>query len=384
MAKKNKKTSSAPRKKISLTLSKQQKILLGSFLILLGVALILSFISFFFTGEADQTTIGLLTDRKLETQNWLSKFGAHVGDFFIRQGFGIAAFIPAFLILLTGIYFFFDYGKKPLAKFWFWGMLLMIWISVFFGFFNKGKSIASGTIGYEANIFSRDYIGLIGTALLLTFVLVVYLVVRLKITPELVINTFKVSKKQIADEFDTAKKEATEPQPEARIEEFVKDKSTIPLDVEVKKAEMEIPTPRTITEKIILKSDTEGEVEMEIEQAIEEEEIDTISEKLVKDFGEFDPRLELSNYRFPTLDLLRDHTSGGGITIDQEELEENKNRIVETLNNYKIGIANIKATVGPTVTLYEIVPEAGVRISKIKNLEDDIALSLSHRFRENH
>src|SRR5699024_5728888 len=104
---------------------------------------------------------------------------------------------------------------------------------------------------------------------------------------------------------------------------------------------------------------------------------ENLSEKLVKDYGEFDPRLELSSYRFPTIDLLKDYSAGQSITINQEELEENKDRIVQTLNNYKIGISNIKATVGPTVTLYEIVPEAGVRISKIKNLEDDIALSLA-------
>ena len=117
------------------------------------------------------------------------------------------------------------------------------------------------------------------------------------------------------------------------------------------------------------------EVAMEVEAAPEEEEEDSLSSKLVKDFGEFDPTLELKNYKFPTLELLKDY--GGTITIDQEELEENKNRIVDTLKNYKIEISQIKATVGPTVTLYEIVPEAGIRISKIKNLEDDIALSLS-------
>jgi len=97
---------------------------------------------------------------------------------------------------------------------------------------------------------------------------------------------------------------------------------------------------------------------------------------LVKDFGEFDPKLELSNYKFPELNLLKDYTNEN-IHINKQELENNKDKIVETLNNYKISIASIKATIGPTVTLYEIVPDAGVRISKIKNLEDDIALSLS-------
>src|SRR5690606_25474729 len=92
--------------------------------------------------------------------------------------------------------------------------------------------------------------------------------------------------------------------------------------------------------------------------------------------GEYDPLADLPTYKMPTIDLLEDYGSGE-IKINKEELEQNKNRIVETLNNYGINIAKIKATVGPTVTLYEIVPEAGVRISKIKNLEDDIALSLA-------
>ncbi|MEJ2163637.1 MAG: DNA translocase FtsK, partial [Robiginitalea sp.] len=109
----------------------------------------------------------------------------------------------------------------------------------------------------------------------------------------------------------------------------------------------------------------------------ETEESDILAKKLVEDFGEFDPTLELPKYKFPHRDLLDSHGASGGITINQEELEENKDKIVQTLKNYKIGIAQIKATIGPTVTLYEIVPEAGIRISKIKNLEDDIALSLA-------
>ena len=114
-----------------------------------------------------------------------------------------------------------------------------------------------------------------------------------------------------------------------------------------------------------------------IEETKEEELVDeNLASKLVADFGEFDPRLDLSGFKFPPIDLLKDYGTSG-ITINQEELEENKNKIVETLKNYKIEIAQIKATVGPSVTLYEIVPEAGIRIAKIKSLEDDIALSLS-------
>jgi S-DNA-T family DNA segregation ATPase FtsK/SpoIIIE len=117
-------------------------------------------------------------------------------------------------------------------------------------------------------------------------------------------------------------------------------------------------------------------IAMEIEAPVEESVEEQLSKKLVEKQGFFDPTLELSNFKRPSVELLKDY-GDSGITINQEELEANKNKIVETLNNYKIGIANIKATIGPTVTLYEIVPEAGIRISKIKNLEDDIALSLS-------
>ncbi len=377
MAKKKKTSTKTPRKKFSFSLSKQQKILLGSFLFLLGLALVFSFVSYFFTWQSDQSQLGVLVDRKLQTENWLNKFGANVGHFFIYDGFGVSAFTFGFLVILTGIYYFFDYTKKQLIKYWFWGLLSMLWISIFFGFFGEETTILSGIIGYETNDFMQDYLGLVGTILVMVFVLIFYLVVRLKLTPEMAVTSLKNSKKQIAAEFESAKKTEVETieKPEVK-----NDSDSYPNEIENKtKAKIEevnIAPPRPV-EKIILKSDVEGDLAMEVEQIFDEEEVENLSEKLVKDYGEFDPRLELSKYKFPSIELLRDHTIGATITIDQEELEENKNRIVETLNNYKIGIANIKATVGPTVTLYEIVPDAGVRISKIKNLEDDIALSLS-------
>ncbi|PHR12810.1 MAG: cell division protein FtsK [Aequorivita sp.] len=375
MAKKKKSTTKTPRKKISFSLSKQQKILLGSFLFLLGLALLFSFVSYFFTWQADQSEIGVLAERELQTKNWLNKFGANVAHFFIYDGFGISAFIFAFLVALTGVYYFFDYAKKQLAKFWFWGLLLMLWISVFFGFFGEKTTLFSGIIGFETNDLMQDYLGLVGAMLVMIFILIVYLVVRLKLTPEMAIDAFKSSKKQIASEFASNEKQTdSEEKEENKKEDKIEEEEDI---TEPYIEEKVTPPPPPTGEKLILKSDVEGDVEMEVEQAADEEEIENLSDKLVKDFGEFDPKLELSNYKFPSIELLRDHTVGAAITIDQEELEENKNRIVETLSNYKIGIANIKATVGPTVTLYEIVPDAGIRISKIKNLEDDIALSLS-------
>ncbi|HJY11489.1 MAG TPA: DNA translocase FtsK, partial [Flavobacterium sp.] len=149
----------------------------------------------------------------------------------------------------------------------------------------------------------------------------------------------------------------------------ISNSSEIDLNPVAKPVQMDIK-PVTVTAPVHTE---EFVVEKPEEEDIIEE---NLASRLVADFGLFDPTLDLSNYKFPTIDLLKEYSTGG-ITINQEELEENKNKIVDTLRNYKIEIAQIKATVGPSVTLYEIVPEAGIRISKIKSLEDDIALSLS-------
>jgi|GEM_PF-3520122 len=141
-----------PRKPISFSLSKQQKILLGSFLTLLGIALLISFTSFLFTWQADQSIVGI-ANRNLETKNWLSTFGSNIAYICMYQGFGIAGYIFASLVTLTGVYFFFDYTKKRLLKFWFWGVLVMTWFSVFFAFFSGNSSILSGVIGFELNDF---------------------------------------------------------------------------------------------------------------------------------------------------------------------------------------------------------------------------------------
>ncbi len=378
MAGKKKKTTRKKRKKISFKLSKQQKVILGSFLLLFGVALIFSFVSYFFTWQADQSNIGDVVNPESESQNWLNTFGANVGHLFIYNGFGISALIFAFLTTLTGIYYFFDYAKRQLFKFWFWGLLVMIWISVFFGFFTSLSNLFSGAIGYEINDVLQDFLGFIGAVLLMSFILIVYLVLRLKLTPDKVVSAFKRTKKEIVS--DLSSEEVSN---EIHSEEIAKSIET--SENESKEIDLSInPSEEIITDTFIpldeLTTETKSseEVTMEIEKVKEEEAIDkSLSETLVGDFGEFDPKLELSEYKLPTIELLKDYTGGAGITINQEELEENKNRIVNTLNNYKIAIASIKATVGPTVTLYEIVPEAGIRISKIKNLEDDIALSLS-------
>ena len=379
MAKKKAKTKKTTQKKrnFSLKLNRQQKVVLGSFLMLFGLGLIVAFISFLFNWQADQSILNEFANREVEAKNWLSKSGATVSDFFIYRGFGIAAFSIAILILLSGIYLFLGYKSSNLRKFWFWGILVMIWLSVFFGFFAETNALLGGRIGYEMNDFLQDYLGFFGTALLMLFLFIAYLAIRLKVTPEMIGGYFKSGKKEIEDAFDENQPEVSETEEELdwKKETVTKPENEKPQSIDLSEEKKEEKKPVEPSPKIEINTTPEDDVAMEVEAAPEEEEEDNLSKKLVKDFGEFDPTLELKNYKFPTIELLKDY--GGSITIDQEELEENKNRIVETLKNYKIEIAQIKATVGPTVTLYEIVPEAGIRISKIKNLEDDIALSLS-------
>jgi S-DNA-T family DNA segregation ATPase FtsK/SpoIIIE len=370
MAKKKTKTKSettSKLKKPNFKLSSQQKLIFGSLLIIIGVLLCISFLSFFFTGKADQSTISELASRDVVAKNWLNKLGAWVSDFFITRGFGISSFIFSGLLFLSGVYMTLDIKKTKLRKHWIWGTLIAIWLSIFFGFFAQQYDALGGTIGFEMNSFLQDYMGKIGTILLLLFGLIVYLAIRFKLTGQHFVNLFKRAKKDISSEFETEEDQIN-----------VALDNDLSVEAEAIKSAYEINLDDVKpTKEVKVEVSKADELEMVIEETKEElSETDNLSNKLMENFGQFDPTLELSKYQMPPLDLLNKYDSES-ITINQEELEENKNKIVETLGNYSIGISNIKATIGPTVTLYEIVPNAGVRISKIKNLEDDIALSLS-------
>ena len=365
-------------------LTSQQKLILGSLLIILGLLLFISFLSFIFTGKEDQSILSNFPERNEDYKNWASQLGAWVSELSITKGFGISSFIFSGLIFLSGVYVTLNLKKAKLRKHWIWGTLIVIWLSIFLGFFSHKFDLLGGTIGFEMNHFFQDYIGKIGTALLLVFGLITYLAIRFKVTGDTIVNLFKSAKRNIKEDLQS-KTSATEPSvifdnsltEEA---EAIKTAFEIPLD----KPEPTLNNhskPKTDNLKMEVaekpKEETIDVPELKVETVTEEKsETDNLADKLVEDFGLFDPTLELGKYQFPPLDLLKKYDNEG-ISIDQEELEENKNKIVETLSNYKIGISSIKATIGPTVTLYEIVPEAGIRISKIKNLEDDIALSLA-------
>jgi S-DNA-T family DNA segregation ATPase FtsK/SpoIIIE len=368
--------------KINLKLTSSQRLVMGSFFTIIGILLFIALLSYLFTGENDQSTLNDFTNRKTQAENWLNKIGAWVSELLVYKGFGVFSFIFSGLLLLSGVSVLANSNKKRLWRNWFWGTLIIIWGSILFGFiFNRAPNLG-GTIGYELNIFIQDYIGKIGTALLLIFIFITYVALRFKVTPKQIRSLFIRTKNEIKSEFLEGNSSSETLIDNSFSDEANSIKSSFEIPLENIKPTIsnhssiysESGAEKTNNE--IEKSDEET-VAMEIE-IIEEEvsETDNLAAKLVEDFGEVDPTLELSKFKFPSLDLLKKYDTES-ITINQEELEENKNKIVETLNNYKIGIASIKATIGPTVTLYEIIPEAGVRISKIKNLEDDIALSLS-------
>jgi len=378
MAKKATKTKPKSVKKTSpFILSKQNKIILGSLLMLFSIALFFSFVSFYFTWQDDQSLLTEFKDRNEEAKNLLNKFGATVSHFFVYKGFGISSLILPFLLCLSGIYMFLSLDKKGLLKKWVWGLIFLIWISIALGFFADESPLLGGLVGYEMNDFLQDYTGKIGVLLLLVFGLIFISVRLFKITPEDIAAFVRSKKQALTSDFKSKKRPIESLEEKLSPEE---DEEQLILDTYTHKTEIPHLEKEPTEKAFEINSPTEEEptLAMEVEKIVEEQEdVDVLASKLVEDFGEFDPTLELGNYKFPTIELLDQHGASGGITINQEELEENKDRIVDTLKNYKIGIAQIKATIGPTVTLYEIVPDAGVRISKIKNLEDDIALSLA-------
>ncbi|WP_438988464.1 DNA translocase FtsK 4TM domain-containing protein [Polaribacter sp.] len=385
--------------------TKQAKTIIAVFLMSFAIFLCIAFISFFFNWQEDQSTLTKLTDKAVKSKNLLGKIGASLSHFFIYKSFGIASFIIAFQIFLTGLYILFQKKLSKIVISWNWALIAMLWLSVTLGFFNTKLALLAGIVGFEMNEYLQTFIGQTGLAIVLIFFFITYLVIRYKVSFDALINKIKQKREAAktaklaetnAFETTTNKENTSEvvdtettntisfkndKKEKSEFEKSLEDlKPTISKysDVSSKK-EQEIPLEVEENLEPVLKTEIAKEEEtvaIDIEK-VEEEEASTenLSDKLVKDFGEFDPTLELSNFKFPTFNLLKQYNES--ISIDPEELEANKDRIVDTLKNYKIGIEEIKATVGPTITLYEIVPEAGIRISKIKNLEDDIALSLA-------
>ncbi len=348
------------------------RITFGTFLVLFAIYMILGFISYFFTWKTDQDFqwASVFSGPEVRVENHAGKAGAWLSSLFLNRWFGLASFsIPVFLLISgTNLMGFRLFKTWPSLRNL---LILTVLISVFLGFIfgenlNFLGSGPGGAHGYFLSQWLKATLGTVGTAFLFFILFMGFFLYSIQTVPDF---TFFRRREKTS----RPKKDESKDKEEVPLEE--REHTKTELDFEINDPEeKEFSNSEAIhednQESIALDNNPEN-IEMTVEPVNEEE---SHSDKTLQE--DYDPRLDLSSYRFPELSLLKDHETGNP-TVSNEELISNKNKIIETLANYKITIDKIKATIGPTVTLYEIVPAPGIRISKIKNLEDDIALSLS-------
>jgi S-DNA-T family DNA segregation ATPase FtsK/SpoIIIE len=369
------------------------KLAFGFFLLILSVFLFTSFISYLFTGKADQSVVQGVLDSTIinsgkETRNWLGLAGAMASHYLVFRWMGISAFFVPPLLFLLG--FRLSFQRELLPTFSAFILLLFsgLWLSLLLGYLTHSiagvneVSFLSGGLGYELARVADGLLGW-GTFLFLILSLFIFIIYFFNVTA---INAFKVRdpKPMGNDAFPLDGRAPSVYTDELDNWPVVrKDESTLdaaPLIMPVVEApvapQVKVEVEPLKAEKPPKKSDppkVSDDLELTVEAPKEEK---SVAEQLVEQKGFYDPTLELSTYRFPPLELLNEYDQGKA-QVTQEELNQNKDKIIETLVNFKISIQSIKATIGPTVTLYEIVPDPGIKISRIKNLEDDIALSLA-------
>ena len=374
------------------------KLAFGFFLLLLSVFLLTAFVSYLFTGKADQSIVeatgesGLIQTGK-EAKNWLGLYGALVSHYSIFRWFGIAAFFIPPLLFAWGFRILFHRSIMPMLSVFAFCLFATLWLSLLLGYLaliNQGSSewgyLGGGLGDAMAEVFQSMFGW--GTFLFLILSLFIFIVFFFNITA---LNVMAPRDPKPMGNDAIVGEDA-----DGLFSGYTDEGDNWP-EVAGKQAEEEPVTPARVPDTATADEkttdskpvDSTNEIKLEVEKpaqkkqtadpvftVAERTETDKLAEQLVEEKGLYDPTLDLSGYKFPPLDLLREYEASK-VQVTQEELNLNKDRIVATLVNFKIGIQSIKATIGPTVTLYEIVPEAGIKISRIKNLEDDIALSLA-------
>ena len=364
--KKNKAKSLA--KIISQLNNSNNRKILGTITSLFSVLLIISFVSYLFEWKADDSVLSKegYTIFNNETNNQIGGLGAQLSHRFIKLWFGISALLIPNLTLILGLSIL-GFKKFKLNKVVTNTLLALIILPITIHHFFDAMILAGG-LGIFIDEILIQAIGNIGTSIVLITIISLNIIISFKINSKhfLILNKLKLKGFTLRKNIKVETKDT----------EQISDENTNIIE-EVK-------------EENISETNTENQIEIKEkeDELIDDIGLEVISnknegslskseiEKKLKELGDFDPTLELSKFKMPTMNLLNDHGENK-IEVDKSELEKNKNKIVETLGHYNIGITSISATVGPTITLYEIVPEAGVRISKIKNLEDDISLSLA-------
>jgi DNA segregation ATPase FtsK/SpoIIIE, S-DNA-T family len=377
--------------KFGFVKDKRFQLTIGFFLIISSLYILVSLVSYLFTGKADQSVVESINQTGIiqsgrEAENWLGLYGAYVSHYFVFRWFGLASFFIPPLLFLLGYKVVFKKEFISVASTFTFCLFFTIWLSVLLGYtvyHTDGVSewgFLSGGFGYQLSIVLEGLIGW-GTLLLLIFSFLVFIIYFFDVT------TLIGFQDKIKDGVQDIEKNIENTVAEIKSDDFdddlfEDDDPTAYSDDSdtwvIKNANENQPTEKELPKK-------KGSLELRIDEPEEIAEIvkpefvveEEIREEVMADTQEnYDPTLDLGSYKYPTLDLLDAHDTSK-VSVTKEELEQNKDKILETLVNFKIGISSIKATIGPTVTLYEIVPDAGIKISKIKNLEDDIALSLA-------
>ena len=402
MAKKIKKPAKEPKPSklggiVHFFKSNQFKYTLGLFLMIFSGYAAVAFVSYTFSGSVDQSKLDLpwqefLFDPSIKVQNIAGKGGAFLSEQLINLGFGYPSFF-LLIVCFVGALNLFGYKGIRFFKTLVFSLVWMLWISVTLGlaltdtadnqFLNVG-----GMYGFILSSLLTSMLGTIGAALILVFLLFILLIVTFRQFIPWLTNILAKKEKEAAlgevpsEEvpLETPLQQVEDPSISKVITEddqieaiFDPDSDDFEIENTVSQKEVEMsieemlfaPEPEKVQPK-------KKEPEMHVTKPVSDDDTEEINPAL----EDYDPTLDLSSYKYPTLDLLDDHASGNA-EVSNEELISNKNKIVETLRHYKIEITKIRATIGPTITLYEIVPAPGIRIAKIKNLEDDIALSLS-------
>ena len=364
----------------------------GFCLLFIAGYMVWAFVSYFTTGAADQSMIeqpleGEILNQNGEFQNSCGSIGAYISWFFIKRSFGLASFFIPLFILLVSVNLMRAY-KVNLLKWFMCLAIIMIWASVTMAkflapFFNDACFNPGGDHGLAICQQIEGFIGAPGLTALLGLIAVAfltYLSMETIIIIRKIFNPLHYLKKIPltinmgggSDTTDNGGGISTLEDPTTFDDPI---SQTVEFDDETPVAPVNKPLVTTPVRK---ENNDEDIVDVTIEETTKEEKADG---KEVAEYGDistpYDPKRDLENYHYPTLDLLKKYENDGKQFATNEEIYANKDRIVDVLRNFGVEISSIKATVGPTITLYEITPAPGVRISKIRNLEDDIALSLS-------
>ena len=375
----------------------------GIILVCVSVYLALAFVSYFTTGAADQSLIedpreGEVMNEHHEFSNTCGSIGAYAAWYFIKRCFGIPAFLIPLFTLLLGIHMIKAY-RVNLLKWFLALMLLMIWASVTLAkflapFFEDACYSPGGDHGLFVSHYIENLVGTPGLTAIIALTFIAFLtyvsaetilVIRKILNPSKFFDKvkFKITNNDPDEKVDSYEKQlATEnlvfDDPATQTVEFHENGKAVVIDEGYLHEPESEPEPARVQEpKTKAKPTPDMGMEIEVAKSEDAANAKTLVSQDIDSMEPYDPKRDLENYHYPTLDLLKKYDNDGKPFIDMAEQTANKNRIVDVLRTFGVEISSIKATVGPTITLYEITLAPGVRISKVRSLEDDIALSLS-------